>query len=159
MSSPRRVLADALADALPDYRVTGHPASLDRVDTRTVMVWTNTLTPAGIGADRLTIALTVWVLTPHTSPSATDDDLDAALADVIGALHPLDAFAWTQAERDMYGDAWHGYRLDVLAVGQATLDPSPAVSETVAEPDIDPTDTDPEPVNPPLTPADPAPED
>lgn len=140
MSTPRRVLADRLTTELgAEYRVVGWAKGMDRLDRRTVMVWTDTLAPTGIGSDRLDLTLAVWVLTPHTTAELADDDLDEALAEVLAALLTLDVFAWTSATRDVWDDAWHGYRIEVRAAGDVApavndqLTPDPAAPTTVED--------------------------
>lgn len=128
--SVRTDLAAALAAGLPTttgptgYRVIGYQRAPDRVDQRTVMVWQDTITPHGIGSDLLIVSLTVWVLTPRLDPETADDDLDAALLDVLAVLHPLDAFTWGPAERGVFAETAHGYKLTVTAATQVTPDPT-----------------------------------
>lgn len=134
VESARTVLAEALAEGLPEtytdpsgraltYRVTGFQRQLDRVDSRTLMVWQDRLTPQGIGTDRAAVTLTVWVLTPFDTSPAADDDLDDALLDVLNVLHGRRDFVWTDAERGVLADTWHGYKLTVRAGGHIIRTP------------------------------------
>lgn len=134
MASARTVLAQALDAGLPEsytdaagrtlaYRLTGYQRALDRVDARTVLVWQDQLTPQGIGSDRAMVTLTVWVLTPHQDGPDVDDDLDAALLDVLAVLHGRRDLVWTVAERGVLADTWHGYKITVRAGGHIIRTP------------------------------------
>lgn len=120
--TPRQQLADALAGHLPTYRVIGYSKALDRVDDRTLLVWTDRLDPEdSLGRDGVRITLVVVVLTPYQDIANAETDLDEALADVLAVLHPLSWVAWTDAQRDTFGDQyWHGYKITLTAVGAVT---------------------------------------
>lgn len=122
--SARTDLVDALTAALPaTYRVVGSPSCPDQieVDTFAVRAWANQVTPA-LQSGAVQIALTVWVLTPLVTPGATDDVLDAAQLDVMGALYAMTWLTPPTAERgvmnDDTGPRWHGWRFETQAFGQ-----------------------------------------
>lgn len=113
----RAAVAQALSEALPTYRVINHSRTIDRVDQRTILVWQDGLTPhPPAGRDGIQVRLTVLVLTPHADVERADDDLEAALLDVLAVLHPLDSVLWTDAERGVFGDdTWNGYKITLTA--------------------------------------------
>ena len=118
--SARTQLADALTAALPDtYRVMGFNDQLDGVSRPTVMLWQSSLRRIEqIGHDRLQVSVALWVLTGRDNLERADDDLDDALEDVIAALRPLTWVDWTEAERGVLLERFHGYNLTVTAVAQ-----------------------------------------
>lgn len=116
MSARDRLVAD-LDGALDDtYQVAGTFEVPDALEAgrRAVRCWTDQLTP-GPTIGTLTVGLVLWVLTPATTPAAADTDLDAALVDVLGVLHPLEWVRWTTATRGVLEDRWHGYRFELTA--------------------------------------------
>lgn len=130
--SARTDLVAALAAGLPDspgrrYRIVGAPDVPEQIDVCAFAIrcWQTTVEP-GPALGGLTMPLVLWVLTGRKEPGAADDALDAALLDVLGALHPLEWVRWTRAERGVMdndnGAAWHGWRLDLTAYGRITED-------------------------------------
>lgn len=125
--SIRDELEAALSATLPaKYRVEGSLRTPDRIDpgTNPVRVWQQKLT-RNLTFGTVNVDMVVWVLTGKVSDThTTEDDLDAALDDVLAAIHTTNPkWAWTTAERAMMntpdGDpAWHGYRIDVTSVGR-----------------------------------------
>lgn len=117
--SARSELAATLRTALPTWQVTGYPTVPDAVTRPTVMVWTQSMVPAEqINRDRLVVTLTLWVLTGRQDPATADDELDARLEDVLAVLHPLKWLAWTDAERGVLAETFHGYQITATAVVQ-----------------------------------------
>lgn len=139
MSTVRAALAAALAAALPapEWRVTGHGRSVDRieVDQHVVMLTTERWSRPDVALSLVPVRLQLYVLTGITDPDRVEDALDAALVTVLDALHPIDYIEWTEAERVLVqDDTFHAYRVDL--VGVQTITPEP-------EPDPEP---DPEPI-------------
>lgn len=82
-----------LKAGLPEanYKVEGYPSSVPvRPTKRTVCVWTTDIRPLQQAPSQYEVDCTVLVVTPHQDPAKADDDLDAALSDVLTIL-------WTDA--------------------------------------------------------------
>lgn len=119
MSTPaRKQLVADLKAALPrEYAVIGYPS--DRVTRRTVAVWQETVTKTEqFGPPRLQVALAVWILTGQEDPAKADDELDAALLDVLTAMQPLTWVDWQTAERLVLPAPVnaHGFKLTCTAL-------------------------------------------
>jgi hypothetical protein len=128
----RAAIADALVAGLDDrYFVAGYPYNPDTITgtTRPVCVWTDSV-ERGVTFQRVAIAAVVWVLTGRQDDSqATDDELEDALADVLGVLDSATTdgavFVWKKATRGVLEDTWHGYRVEVSAAGTVVPDATP----------------------------------
>lgn len=119
--SARTELAAALAAALPDWLIISDARALDTVPRSTAVLWTSRINrPAKLGLDLLTTELTLWVLTPTSDPTRLEDALDVGLVDVMAALEPLQAFAWTEAERGTLADRFDGWRLSITCLNTIT---------------------------------------
>lgn len=117
--SARTDLAAALTTALPAFRVSGFNDQIDAVVRPTVMLWQSSLERLEqIGHDRLRVTLDLWVLTGREDPEKADDALDDAMELVVAALLPLTWVDWTNAERGVFLERFHGYKLTVTAVAQ-----------------------------------------
>lgn len=117
--SARTQLAAELTAALPTFRVTGFNDQLDAVARPTVMLWQSSLARLEqIAHDRLRVNLDLWVLTGRENPDTADDELDESLEAVIAALLPLTWVDWTNAQRGIWQEKFHGYNLTVTAVAQ-----------------------------------------
>lgn len=125
--SIRDEVAAALQAGLPDsFTVSASLSTPTYIQKGTypVRVWQQSLTrDFTLGA--VTVALYVWVLTGKVADDeTTEDDLDAALDEVLGVLHTSDPkWVWTGAERAMMdapdgSPQWHGYRIGVTSVGK-----------------------------------------
>lgn len=115
----RSALADALAGALPDFRVLGYPLDVDAVTRPTVMLWTSLVERLEqIDLDRLRVTTELWVLVGTEDPARVDDALDDALEAVVYALHPIGWVTWSTAERGVLQDRFHGYRITAQAVAK-----------------------------------------
>lgn len=113
------MLAQALQAALPEARVVGYSADLDAVTKPTVMLWQALIEhQPQVTLDRLKVTCEAWVLVGNEDPARLNDALDDFLEDVLGALQPLTWVEWTQAERGVLFDRFHGYRLTAVAVAQ-----------------------------------------
>ncbi len=115
--SARTELREALAAALPAYRVTGSKGVLDGVTRPTVGVWQQSFTRrADWGKDHVQVGLEVWVVVPTEDPDKADDALDEGLDDVLAALAPLGWADWSECQRGVLNDTTHGYNITVTAV-------------------------------------------
>ena len=89
MTTVRTALAAALATALPapEWRVTGHGRSVDRVevDQHLVMLTTERWSRPDVALSLVPVRLQLYVLTGITDPDRVEDDLDAALVTVLAA--------------------------------------------------------------------------
>lgn len=118
----RSLLAGELAAALPGWLIVSDARQIDTVpNPGACVLWTARRSrPAKLGLDWLLDELTLWVLTPATKPARIEDDLDELLQQVMEALEPLQAFAWTDAERGVLADKFDGWRLTVTCTYQIT---------------------------------------
>lgn len=57
----------------------------------------------------------LWILTPklNLEPRGADDDLDAALDVVLDAIDDAEQLTWSLAERSVWDDALHGYKINL----------------------------------------------
>lgn len=114
---------DPTTETTKSYRVIGYPNSPDRLDQRTVAVMQTRVVPSTFDRDSWTVELVAWVLTPMTTAGRTDDDLDAALVDVLTVLHPLKWLVWNEATRGVAGDQeFNGYRITMTAAATITTE-------------------------------------
>ena len=117
--SARTALAQALAAALPTYRVLGYGEIPDSVTRPTVVVWVEKIERAEqIALDRLVLTFQAWVLVGGDNPATVDDALEAALDDVIDAWQGVPWCAWTEATRGVLADKFPGYLITARAVGK-----------------------------------------
>lgn len=116
--SARKQLATALVVHLAPsvYRVIDHQDSVDQIapTERVVIVYQARVAPTG-GIGVREVSLEVWVLVPAADPALADDQLEASLEDILAALDTVTWAHWTDAERGVYADAFHGYRITVTA--------------------------------------------
>lgn len=121
--SARTELSTALKSALPGFRVIGLNTQLDAVTKPTVMVWQSLIRrPDDFGLNRLLVTLDAWVLVGQENSGTADNALDKALEKFLGALQPITWVEWTQAERGIFADAFHGYKVTLNAVAQIDTD-------------------------------------
>lgn len=103
--SVRTLVADALGRALADtgspVRVRDTLRALDGPQQPVAIVIATALTPAPVRHAWYQGEVSVHVASPHDDPDRAEDDLDAALADVLHALDQPDAegIIWTTARR------------------------------------------------------------
>lgn len=117
--SARTDLRDALTAALPGYRVTGSKGVMDGVTRPTIGVWQQSFTRRlDWGEAHVQVGLEVWVVVPTEDPDKADDALDDALDDLLGALDPLNWCDWTDCQRGVLLDQFHGYNVTVTAVAK-----------------------------------------
>lgn len=117
--SARIVLAAILADTLGASRsVIPAAISPEQVIRPTVLVWQDTVSRGDVinaGVHRAEVRLTVWLLVGNEDPLRAEDELEALLGDVIDALASVHWCDWTTAERLIYADDYHGYKLALTA--------------------------------------------
>jgi hypothetical protein len=112
----------------PRYRVLGYARSLDAMPKPTVLAWANTLTRGpGLKAGLVAVEYRVWALVAGEDPATVDDDLDPVLDDVLDVIAGIQFIDWTTAERGIYDDHWHGWR--VTATATAEYVPTPTAPE------------------------------
>lgn len=123
--SARARLVTELTEALPAdrYLVAGTWATPDQLEPGRLAVrcWVSELRP-GPRFGTLTVDLVLWVLTPATTPTVVDAELDTALLDLMDALHTREWVQWTSATRAVLEDYWHGYRFDLTAAALLAVD-------------------------------------
>lgn len=132
VTSLRDTVRDALTEGLDErYTVYGYPRSPDVVmpADRPVCVWTDSYT-RGKTFRTVGVTVVVWVLSSLTDETeAVEDDLEDAASDVLGVLDTATAagqvFVWTSATRAVLEDTWHGYRIELSAVGTITPETTP----------------------------------
>lgn len=120
MSASAKLAVD-LRPRLTGFRVIGYNPDLDAVTGRVVMVYTESIRrPERFGLNHLEVNLTLWVLVGYEDPKAADDALDKALEDVLGALQHVAWVNWTDAERGVFANRFHGYKVNLTAVAEIT---------------------------------------
>ena len=115
----RALLAAALTAELPaTWRVIAWADSLDRVDPNrpVVMLYRNRVTPTNAGFKTREHEITVWLLEPRANPGAADDALDANLDRLLEAVDTIPGVRWTEAERGVWAEAFHGYKLTTFLI-------------------------------------------
>lgn len=118
----RKLLADALAVALPAWQIVSDARVLDGVrKPAAVVLWTaRRMRPDKLTLDFVTDELTLWVLTAADRPADIEDDLDARLGDVMQALEQLPWCAWTEATRGTLDEHFPGWQLTVSCAYRIT---------------------------------------
>ena len=113
----RTQLSDALKAALPGFRVIGFNAQVDPPTKPTVMLWASQMVKdATLRKPMVTVTFEIWVLVGQENTGAADNALDNALEKVLAALQPLGWVDWTGAERGIFADALHGWKVTAQAV-------------------------------------------
>lgn len=109
----------------PVYRVLGYARSLDAMPKPTVLAWANTLTrgPA-LKAGLVSVEYRVWALVDGEDPATVDDVLDPVLDDVLDVIAGIQFIDWTTAERGIYDDHWHGWRITAAATAEYVPTPT-----------------------------------
>lgn len=129
--SIRRDLADRLAQLLDGDRfiVTARTAVPDQIAPGTIAV---RVMPASVAPGpqirSLVVTLTLWALSPKADPGDVDDDLDAALDDLLLAFLGVDFLGSIAAERGVMEDdaaSYHGYRFTLTAYASITPEDTP----------------------------------
>lgn len=79
-----------------------------------VLVYRQTVTAGPQHGMRLN-EVELWILTPklNLEEKGADDDLDAALTNVLDAIDNTEQLTWSTAERAVWDDALHGYRISL----------------------------------------------
>lgn len=115
--SVRKQLQDALTPHLPGYKVIPNSRNVDVPDARFVqlsLMEIEKLPEAPAGAHLATF--TVTVVTALTTPNKAEDDLDAAVADLLHAIDGIDWLDWENARKVLYGERHLAYDVTVKAV-------------------------------------------
>ena len=115
--TPRQLVAAKLTAALPpDFTVRAAPATLDGLTGPTVILWTEQVSPGALPGTWWDVALTALGAVPRTEAGPADDDLDAALADVLAALETDDTHGirWTTADRGTLEGSWPAYTVHLV---------------------------------------------
>lgn len=115
----------------PRYRVLGYARSLDAMPKPTVLAWADTLTrgPGLKGRDLVSVDYRVWALVDGEDVSTVDAALDVALDDVLDVIAGIGFIDWTTAERGIYDDHWHGWRVTCRAGAEYVPTSPPAPEE------------------------------
>ena len=116
--SGRSILAVQLAQALPDWQIVSDARQIDTVQRPgACILWTEKVTrPAKLGLDYMQDEITLWVLTPVDRPQDIENSLDDLLLAVFEALETLEQFAWTEAERGVLAEKFHGWRVPITCM-------------------------------------------
>lgn len=115
MSNVRDDVALILAGVLPDeWDIIPHATDVDHVEPGhpVLMIFRARVKP-GPTFGAYTNELQLWLLDEHTTPGEVDDSLDERLAVLLAALHDAPALQWTDAERGVYADQFHGFVITV----------------------------------------------
>ncbi|TDW50995.1 hypothetical protein EDF52_10283 [Curtobacterium sp. PhB42] len=99
----------------------------DAVDKTTVVVWLQNITrlPEAPLASHVT-EYTVTIVSPRTSPTEADADLDDDIADLLHALDNVrneqgsPNLRWTRAERAVYAESFLAFDITVSVITTAT---------------------------------------
>jgi len=115
MTSGRKILAGAMAAALPSWQIVADARQLDSVRKpgALVMFTQKRKKAPALGLDWLSDEVTLQIVTAAEKSDQIEDDLDELLLQVLSALEPLTAFTWDTAERVVVADAFHGWQLTV----------------------------------------------
>lgn len=115
MDSSRKQIGDALELLLPGtYTVHHYPKRLDFIgndNDGTLVIERRIIAPATPGTYDETFY--IWVLTGVEDEELAEDALDAALEEVQGALELAPWCTPPTATREMYGESFHAYRLEI----------------------------------------------
>ncbi|GAB2474400.1 hypothetical protein [Xylanimonas ulmi] len=113
----RTQLSNDLKAALSGFRVVGYNTQIDPPTKPTVMLWASQMVKGEtLKRPMVTVTFDIWVLVGQENTGAADNALDAALEKVLAALQPLGWVDWTTAERGIFADALHGWRVTATAV-------------------------------------------
>lgn len=111
----RTELADALRAELPeswDVRPSFDPPDELEPDRPCLMLWRDELTPGPTLGTR-THNMAAWLLVPMTDPELLDDELDAAVLQLVTRVDEMSTVDWTKATRGTLQDSFAGYRVEL----------------------------------------------
>lgn len=103
MNTVRQLVADALIDTLPitaGIVVRSYAAGLDNVPATTVLIRVARVAPSTTNPQawhRYTVEL--LLLSARQEPGTADDELEAALVEVLWAIEKAPGLVWTDATR------------------------------------------------------------
>lgn len=136
MSTPRQILADQIIEdhTLKGYKVYPYPYFPSEVRKPVIAVWRTDLSPNAESPNFLVHPLLVQIYGGKTVGEAVEDELEAALDDVMLSLQRVEGITFDGAERTVFGteetgqfQGWaikcHGdsknvYKSQVLSEGQ-----------------------------------------
>lgn len=118
-STRRRLLEQLTTDLGAPFIVSDRVATPEQIDPGkiAIRVMTGDITPHSVH-HALTVQLIVWATTAAQDPSTVDDQLDAALSDLLTEFLSIPWVAFAQATRGVMDDTWHGYRFTLNAFAQ-----------------------------------------
>jgi len=115
--SIRKQLQEALEPYLPGFKVIPNSRNVDVPDrpfVQLTLMEIVKLPAAPLG--RHEANFTVTVVTPLTTPNKAEDDLDAAVGDLVNAIDAIEWLDWETAKKVLYGDRHLAYDVTVKAV-------------------------------------------
>lgn len=117
----RAIVAGPLRDALgTGWTVIGHPDIPERVNGRTVCVWTSNLNPLASAPSSYEATLNVAVLSAHQDARKADNDLDPALIEVLSVIWTIPDVVFDTAERAVHRDTIPAWDITVRTAFTAT---------------------------------------
>jgi hypothetical protein len=113
----RSDFATALKAVLPsNIKIVDVPRSLDGMETGrpVVLFYRDRLEKAPNAQGMYMSTISLWIITPNVDTARAEDNLDATLDVVIGAIDSITWVNWKAAERATFGDAQApAYRIDL----------------------------------------------
>lgn len=111
--SARSQLASTLKTALPTMRVVGTERAPDKFIKPTVVIRQRDYTPAGNAQGTLLAGLVISIYSHILDIEKAEDALDAALPDLLAALHAIPSITWKRAAKVLYADTYLGFDVEV----------------------------------------------
>ena len=136
-TSGRKVLAEALATALPGWQIVADARQLDSVRKpgALVMFTQKRKKLPALGLDWLSDEVVLQIITAAEKADQIEDDLDDLSLQVLEALEPLTAFTWDTAERVVVADAFHAWQLTVTCAFRVESVPDEPEPEPEPQPE------------------------
>jgi len=113
MSTHRQIIADQIKADNPQFAVVAFPNSAPttvRTGSAYVSVFRESIKP---NQNSLESSLKVQVICNAGTTIASEDDLDAALDQVILSIERIPGVLWTEATRAVFDEKYFGYELAV----------------------------------------------
>lgn len=121
--SVRTELQQAIEAGLTNVKVVATLANLGELDptyTGVVQVIRTDVTPSTQQPQGAYInTFEVWLIDPHTDPEVVEDTLDALLDALLELFDDIGWLTWGKAERSMYSDSYHAWKLSPVIIGSA----------------------------------------
>ena len=105
----RADLVTLLEAALPDYKILPTTKTIDRVTSKTLMVWVESARHSTAAAGVRDNTMTVLVL--DAGQVGIDDKLDVSLEHVLHELNRHGVLSWDTAERMVLDDKFPCYKI------------------------------------------------